>query len=141
MTTEDGLKAFLAADATLNGLLAGRIYPDVIPQGVTARPALTYQRTSTDRPPALSGQDTGFERAGFILRPHSTKRTECNAVRDRLVAMLNGLACRGTWGGAGGVSVDAAIVEAGDAGFAQGPDGSETGERDEAITVTIIRSQ
>src|SRR5581483_6430108 len=141
MSTEDGLRAFLAADPTLAALLAGRLYPDAIPQGVTARPALTYRRTGTDRPACLSGQDTGFERATFELKPHSTKRADCTAVRDRLVAILRGPACRGRWGGPSGIFVDAALVETDDAGFAQAQDGGESAERDAALTVTIIRSE
>jgi hypothetical protein len=52
--------------------------------------------------------------------------------------MFSGTACRGTWGG--GVVVAGAIVQTSDAGFALKPDGTEAGERDASLQVTVIRT-
>ena len=44
---EPGLWSALTDDATVSGLVASRVYPFVIPEGV-AMPAIVYQRVSTE---------------------------------------------------------------------------------------------
>jgi hypothetical protein len=56
MSLETGLYAALAADGTVAGLVGTRIYPGIMPQGVTY-PAISYQRISTVRTNMLSGVD------------------------------------------------------------------------------------
>ena len=46
MSLEEGLKAALAADGTVNGLVSGRIYPEIMSESVTY-PAISYTRIST----------------------------------------------------------------------------------------------
>ena len=54
MSLETGLRAALIADVTVNGLVKGRIYPEVMPHDVIY-PAISYQRISTVRDQHLSG--------------------------------------------------------------------------------------
>ena len=46
MSLEQGLKSALTADAAVNALVNGRIYPEMMPFDVTY-PAISYQRIST----------------------------------------------------------------------------------------------
>ena len=46
MSLEQGLKSALTADGTVNGLVSGRIYPEIMPFDVTY-PAISYQRIAT----------------------------------------------------------------------------------------------
>ena len=56
MSLEEGLKSALTADGTVNGLVSGRIYPELMPDDVTY-PAISYQRISTVRRQFLTGVD------------------------------------------------------------------------------------
>lgn len=52
----EDLRAFLLADSTVSGLLATRIYPNYLPQGVTV-PAVTYQVISEERGHVMARRD------------------------------------------------------------------------------------
>jgi hypothetical protein len=54
MTIETELRARLAADATVAGLVVARIYPIVLPQKPTY-PAITYSKVSGERLHTLAG--------------------------------------------------------------------------------------
>jgi len=56
MSLETGLYSALTGDGTVSGLVSTRVYPEVMPQGVTY-PAISYQRISTVRYNMLSGVD------------------------------------------------------------------------------------
>ena len=56
MSLETGLYTALTSDSTVSGLVGSRIYPEIMPQGVTY-PAISYQRISTVRTVMLSGVD------------------------------------------------------------------------------------
>lgn len=56
MSLETGLKAALTADASVNALVSGRIYPEAMPHDVKY-PAISYQRVSTVRTQFLTGVD------------------------------------------------------------------------------------
>ena len=56
MSLETGIYSVLTSDGTVSGLVGTRVYPDIMPQGVTY-PAITYQRVSTVRTAMLSGVD------------------------------------------------------------------------------------
>ena len=56
MSLETGLKSALTSDVTVNALVSGRIYPEIMPQDVTY-PAISYQRISTTRYQLLEGID------------------------------------------------------------------------------------
>ena len=51
---ETAVRAILAADGTVSGLVSSRIYPMKLPQGPTM-PAITYSRVSGPRVQELSG--------------------------------------------------------------------------------------
>lgn len=46
MNVEQEIKTLLLADATVSGLIAARLYPMLMPQGVTL-PSVSYQRVAT----------------------------------------------------------------------------------------------
>ena len=46
MSLEEGLKSALTSDSTVNGLVSGRIYPEIAPENA-AYPRITYERAST----------------------------------------------------------------------------------------------
>lgn len=46
MNVEQEIKTLLLADVTVSGLIVDRLYPMIMPQGVTL-PALSYQRVAT----------------------------------------------------------------------------------------------
>ena len=56
MSLETGLYTVLTGDAGVSALVGTRIYPEIMPQGVTY-PAISYQRVSTVRTAMLSGVD------------------------------------------------------------------------------------
>ena len=56
MSLETGLYTALTGDAGVSALVGTRIYPEIMPQGVTY-PAISYQRISTTRTNMLSGVD------------------------------------------------------------------------------------
>jgi len=60
---ENSLRAALIADATVNGLVAGRVFEPVAPPGA-AVPYVTYERISSQRPQAM-GAAPGNVRARF----------------------------------------------------------------------------
>ena len=105
---EEGIAAFLIADATIGAVVANRIYPLMIPQGATL-PCLTYQRISTPR--IVTHQSSGA--TGDLTSPRfqfdawGVTQKEVKAISDALRAVLHGK--RGVL--AGGVTIRAAIAE------------------------------
>jgi hypothetical protein len=68
MSIESGFTALLVADSTVNGLVAGRIYPDVEPEGCQF-PVIVYQRISTPREVTLdNAADTPHARFQFACK-------------------------------------------------------------------------
>ena len=105
---EEGIAAFLIADATIGAVVDNRIYPLMIPQGATL-PCLTYQRISTPR--IVTHQSSGA--TGDLTNPRfqfdawGVTQKEVKAISDALRAVLHGK--RGVL--AGGVTIRAAIAE------------------------------
>jgi hypothetical protein len=63
MTVEADLFTRLSTFTGLSALVADKVYPLILPQGVTL-PAVSYQRVSSIRPSAM-GADIGIVRARF----------------------------------------------------------------------------
>jgi len=105
---EEGIAAFLIADATIGAVVDNRIYPLMIPQGAIL-PCLTYQRISTPR--IVTHQSSGA--TGDLTNPRfqfdawGVTQKEVKAISDALRAVLHGK--RGVL--AGGVTIRAAIAE------------------------------
>lgn len=139
MTIEQALKSYLLADATLVGLIGARLYPDdAVPQNLATWPALTYRQAGSNPTHYLTGGRSAVERDAFDLTAHSPNRTECAAVRDRLRDILSGTACRGVWGGVGGVTVRGGRFEDVFADAADPTDGDERRARTLRASLTVI---
>jgi len=109
ITIEEGLQAFLAANAGLVALISGRVYHRALPQGVVL-PALTWQRIST---PRLAAHDTsgstGTAHPRFQFDAWATTYASAKAITDALRAALNGY--KGTMGALNPVTVQGALVD------------------------------
>lgn len=88
MSVETELRARLIADATVNGLVGTRIYPEVLPQNPTL-PAITYQDISMTSVQNLAGA------AGMLMRrvqidSFAATRVGVVALADAIRASLDG---------------------------------------------------
>lgn len=85
---EEGLGAFLAADATLTGLVSTRIYSMRMPQTPTL-PAVVFYRISNRRELVQNG-DAGYARTRFQIdcwgSTYSSVKGVADAVRQRMQA-------------------------------------------------------
>lgn len=103
-TIEEALRAILIGNAGVSALVAGRVYPVVMPQGA-ALPAVAYQRISANRQHNLAGPG-GLTRVRFqltnIASTYSSMKALANAVR---------VAVDGYRGTVSGVFVQAALSE------------------------------
>lgn len=82
---ERGLVDAFAADATLNGLIAGRLYPLVLPDSNRTFPAVVYQVIDNPRQYSHDG-DTGTTFARVQFRFYATTYQGCCDLRDAFVA-------------------------------------------------------
>lgn len=109
ITIEEGLKAYLAANAGLLALIAGRVYANKIPQGATM-PCLTYQRIDS---PRIHSHDTsgsgGTARPRFQLDCWATTYAASKSISDALRSALNGY--KGTMGTVNPVTVQSALIQ------------------------------
>ncbi len=107
MTIEEGLYSYLSGYAGLTALVGTRIYPLVMPQNVTM-PAIRYQRISSSRIYSHDGPNKlthpRFQFSCFA-ESYATAKAVANQVRFALAGY------QGTMGGAGGVTVQFAIVD------------------------------
>ena len=104
---EEGIIAFLKADAAIGVVVADRIYPDMIPQGAVI-PCLTYQRISTPRIVThdSSGATGDLASPRFQFDAWSETGKEAKAISDVLRGVLHGKK-----GAMGGVTIRAALAE------------------------------
>ena len=137
MTFEAALTAKIAATPSLTALVGGRVYPDAAPQEVTGD-YLVYQLTGRADAPPVDGTTNGLVRDTADLTGYSANRLASSAVRDAVIAAFNGLAARGTWGGAGGLNVRACVCEAASADHHPAADGSETSDRLGRVTLNVF---
>lgn len=79
---EEAVFSRLSSFAGLTALVAARIYPVVLPQNPTY-PAVTYQRISSVRAPAM-GTDTGLIATRFQLSTWSSGYAAAKAVKEQL---------------------------------------------------------
>lgn len=107
MKIEEALFSHLKSHAGLSALVGTRIYPQIMPQGVTM-PAVTYQKISGPREYSHGGPSE-LAHPRFQLscwaKNYSTAKDIAEQVRLALQAY------RGTMGGAGGVTVYGAFLE------------------------------
>jgi len=86
MSAESTLYAWLAADAGVAALVAGRIYPDVIPPDV-ALPAIAYARLSTEPVTTVHGAMPA-QFVNLQVQCWAATRTSAEAVADAVQAAL-----------------------------------------------------
>ena len=107
MSISTGLYAYLTGYAGLTALIVKRLYPLVLPQGVTL-PAVRYQRISTSRLRSHSGP-SGLAYPTFQFSVHAGTAASADAVAAQLTAALE--CYQGPMGaGALGATVQAAFV-------------------------------
>ena len=90
MSVESDLKARLVADATVDGLVDGRIYPGALPQNPTY-PAVSYFRVSATRLYNLKGtasRVTARFQIDCWAATHITARALADAIRASLHAVV-----------------------------------------------------
>ncbi len=104
MSIEEALYTRLSNHGGLSALVGTRIYPSVMPQGVTL-PALTYRKTGGARVHAM-GSDPGVARPRFELSCWSTSYNEAKDVGAQVRAALQ--RWRGT---VSGVTVQDAFIK------------------------------
>ncbi len=108
MTLEEALYSYLKDVAGLKALVGDRIYPVVIPQKADM-PAVAFQRVSGVREHTM-GDDPGLAhpRIQFSCygQTYSSAKNTAQEVRKALQDQRNT-----TWGGAGGVKVQAIMLE------------------------------
>jgi hypothetical protein len=108
ISIEDGLAAFLAANAGISALVSTRVYKNKLPQTVTM-PALTFQRI--DGPRLLthdtSGK-TGTASPRFQFSAWGASYSSAKGVTDAVRAALNGY--QGTMGTTDPVTVQGALI-------------------------------
>ena len=104
---EEGIAAFLIADATIHAKVADKIYPMMIPQGATL-PCLTFQRISTPRIVTMdsSGATGDLTSPRFQFDAWGVTQKEVKAISDALRTVLHGKT-----GATGGVTIRAALAE------------------------------
>jgi len=104
---EEGIAAFLIADATIHAVVADRIYPMMMPQNVTL-PCLTYQRISTPRiiTHDSSGATGDLTNPRFQFDAWGATQKSTKLISDALRAVLHGKT-----GAMGGVTIRAALAD------------------------------
>lgn len=86
MSAESNLYAVLSGHGPLTALVAGRIYPDAMPED-TAYPVVVYSRQGTEPVVAISGDKHG-EFVAMRLESWAKTRTAADAVGDAVEAAL-----------------------------------------------------
>lgn len=107
MLVEEALHDYLSTHPGLSALIAGRIYPLVLPQKPTL-PAITYQRISGLRVRSHQGP-SGLASPRFQFDAWADSYASARTVADELRRALDGF--RGMMGGAPGVRVDAVHLD------------------------------
>jgi hypothetical protein len=92
---EVGLYAHLTGDAGVSALVAGRVYPLLLPQSPTL-PALVYQRISTNPLGATHDGANHMTRVRMQIRCHGATLLAAKQVADAVRGALDGFA--GTMG-------------------------------------------
>jgi uncharacterized protein DUF3168 len=103
---EAGLFTLLSTNAGISALVATRIYPLRIPEGATL-PAVAYHKVTGPRTHSKDG-DMSLSHPRFQVTCWAKDYSDAKAVRDAVIAALDGFTDGGTMGG---VVVDQVIVE------------------------------
>lgn len=77
------IQDYLAADATVSGLVGTRIRPDVLKQGETM-PAVTYRVISTRHEHNINGAKTGIARSRIQIDCYAETRLGANALAEAI---------------------------------------------------------
>jgi hypothetical protein len=88
VSAETALRAVLLADAPVNAVVAGRIYPGLLPQAPTT-PAIVYQRVTGDHPVNQDGAG-GPDRVRVQVDLWAPTFDAVASLRDKVLAALNG---------------------------------------------------
>jgi hypothetical protein len=107
MNIEEAIYSKLTGDAGVSALVSTRVYPNVVPQDI-AMPAVAYQRISTVRDMAHDGP-LGIAHARFQFTISASSYSSARNVANAIRAAVDGVS--GTWGGEGGVVIEASWVE------------------------------
>jgi len=87
-TIEEALFYILGADATIDSLVDGRIYPNAVPQG-KAMPAITYQQISGPREYTTDGP-VGLVMARYQVNCWTETYAEARQLGEAVRLTLNG---------------------------------------------------
>ena len=90
MTPEEGTVALLIADATVNGIIAGRVFPGVRPQ-MQAGPSIIYRRIDRDRELRLGGESP-LVSVQLRLDSWHTSQSGCRTLADAVRSAMLGVA-------------------------------------------------
>ena len=93
MSLETGLYTALTEDSGISALVGTRIYPEIMPQGVTY-PAISYQRVSTVRTTMLSGVDD-FTEARIIIDCWDSSYSGAKALAAAVKSAIDGVTVLG----------------------------------------------
>lgn len=84
--SEPNFHYFLTGVSAIRELVAGRVYPDMVPQGKNV-PAIVVSRTGGIRQQKLCGTD-GLVRGSFQLDVYGRTRAEVRELATRVVAAM-----------------------------------------------------
>lgn len=87
MTLADGIFALLSGESTISALVADRIYPLLLPEGV-ALPAITFQEIGGVSLPTF--ETSGMQKPRFQFDVFGNTYEDANACRLALRKFLNG---------------------------------------------------
>lgn len=113
MHLEEALYTYLSTYAGLIALTSTRIYPEEKPQNCIM-PAVVYSRISTPREHTM-GTDPGLASPRFQFTIYDTNHKNMLDVKAQIKAALQDYS--GVMGGAGGVTVQAVILDDENAGY------------------------
>lgn len=85
---EEAVRYILANDGTVSGLVGTKIYPPVVPQGVSL-PVVTYQQITGVRDEILSGP-TGLTKARFQINSWAATYTVSESLSEAVRLALDG---------------------------------------------------
>lgn len=77
------IRQFLVSDATVSGLVDTRIYPDLLPQGISM-PAVTYYRISTRHEGNINGSKAGIATTRIQIDAFATTRAGSNSLSEAI---------------------------------------------------------
>jgi len=117
MEIEEAIPIFCAADETLNGLIAGRIYYDELPSTGFTLPAVVYSRISTARDHVVDTRSPRFQFTAWAATRPAAGAVEA-AIEDAFIRYK---------GRASGIAIIQGVIEV--AGYDMPAETDEYGAR------------